>query len=391
MSRARNKKHGGGPGANMMPGEKAKDFSGTIKKLGRYLAPHKIALTAVFISAIASTIFNIVSPTILGDATDKVVEGLMAGGIDFKGLFSILMLLLAMYGMCLLFGVIQGWLMADVSQKVIYEMRDKMSKKLDRLPLKYFDGQTHGEIQSRMINDIETVNQTLSMSLTQMITSFTTIVGILIMMLRISVLMTVTALVVLPLSMLVIRLVVSKSQRHFKNQQKYLGYVNGHVEEMYTGHDIIKAFNREDKSQETFDEYNDKLCESAWKSQFLSGVMMPVTMLIGNLAYVAVCLLGGYLAINGKVSIGNIQAFIQYVRSFNQPITQVANVANQLQSTAAAAERVFELIEEEEEVDLDKILRSKFRSYKGGRTRHKRIFKGKSQENVWNGASGYMA
>ncbi|MFR4406426.1 MAG: ABC transporter ATP-binding protein [Anaerovoracaceae bacterium] len=354
MSRARNKKHGGGPGANMMPGEKAKDFSGTIKKLGRYLAPHKIALTAVFISAIASTIFNIVSPTILGDATDKVVEGLMAGGIDFKGLFSILMLLLAMYGMCLLFGVIQGWLMADVSQKVIYEMRDKMSKKLDRLPLKYFDGQTHGEIQSRMINDIETVNQTLSMSLTQMITSFTTIVGILIMMLRISVLMTVTALVVLPLSMLVIRLVVSKSQRHFKNQQKYLGYVNGHVEEMYTGHDIIKAFNREDKSQETFDEYNDKLCESAWKSQFLSGVMMPVTMLIGNLAYVAVCLLGGYLAINGKVSIGNIQAFIQYVRSFNQPITQVANVANQLQSTAAAAERVFELIEEEEEVDLDK-------------------------------------
>ena len=354
MSRARNKKHGGGPGANMMPGEKAKDFSGTIKKLGRYLAPHKIALTAVFISAIASTIFNIVSPTILGDATDKVVEGLMAGGIDFKGLFSILMLLLAMYGMCLLFGVIQGWLMADVSQKVIYEMRDKMSKKLDRLPLKYFDGQTHGELQSRMINDIETVNQTLSMSLTQMITSFTTIVGILIMMLRISVLMTVTALVVLPLSMLVIRLVVSKSQRHFKNQQKYLGYVNGHVEEMYTGHDIIKAFNREDKSQETFDEYNDKLCESAWKSQFLSGVMMPVTMLIGNLAYVAVCLLGGYLAINGKVSIGNIQAFIQYVRSFNQPITQVANVANQLQSTAAAAERVFELIEEEEEVDLDK-------------------------------------
>ncbi len=354
MSRARNKKHGGGPGANMMPGEKAKDFSGTIKKLGRYLAPHKIALTAVFISAIASTIFNIVSPTILGDATDKVVEGLMAGGIDFKGLFSILMLLLAMYGMCLLFGVIQGWLMADVSQKVIYEMRDKMSKKLDRLPLKYFDGQTHGEIQSRMINDIETVNQTLSMSLTQMITSFTTIVGILIMMLRISVFMTVTALVVLPLSMLVIRLVVSKSQRHFKNQQKYLGYVNGHVEEMYTGHDIIKAFNREDKSQETFDEYNDKLCESAWKSQFLSGVMMPVTMLIGNLAYVAVCLLGGYLAINGKVSIGNIQAFIQYVRSFNQPITQVANVANQLQSTAAAAERVFELIEEEEEVDLDK-------------------------------------
>ncbi|MFR6258907.1 MAG: ABC transporter ATP-binding protein, partial [Anaerovoracaceae bacterium] len=304
---------------------------------------------------IASTVFNIISPTILGDATDKVVEGLMGGmGIDFQGLFQILMMLLAMYGLCLLFGAMQGWIMADVSQKVIYELRDKMSVKIDRLPLKYFDNQTHGEIQSRMVNDIETVNQTLSMSLTQIITSITTIIGILIMMLRISILMTVTALVVLPLSMLVIKLVVSKSQGHFKNQQKYLGYVNGHVEEMYTGHDVVKAFNKEEDSQEVFDEYNDKLCESAWKSQFLSGIMMPVTMLIGNLAYVAVCLLGGYLAINGKISIGNIQAFIQYVRSFNQPITQVANVANQLQSTAAAAERVFELIEEDEEIDLDR-------------------------------------
>ena len=228
-----------------------------------------------------------------------------------------------------------------------------MSTKLDRLPLRYFDSRTHGEIQSRMINDIETVNQTLSVSLTQMITSFTTIVGILIMMLRISVVMTLMALVVLPLSMGVIRLVVSKSQGHFKNQQKYLGYVNGHVEEMYAGHDIVKAFNREEESQQVFEEYNDKLCESAWKSQFLSGMMMPITNFIGNLAYVAVCLLGGYLAINGKISIGDIQAFIQYVRSFNQPIAQVANVANQLQSTAAAAERIFEIIDEEEEVDID--------------------------------------
>ena len=346
---------GHGPGGKMMPGEKAKDFKGTMKKLMRYLAPHKFALIAVFIFAIASTVFNIISPTILGNATDKVVEGLMSGtGIDFTGLFHILMVLLGMYGLCLLFGALQGWIMADVSQTVIYELRDAMSKKLDRLPLKYFDRQTHGEIQSRMVNDIETVNQTLSMSLTQMITSFTTIIGILIMMLRISVIMTVTALVVLPLSMIVIKLVVSRSQGHFKNQQKYLGYVNGHVEEMYTGHDIVKAFNREKESREVFDAYNDKLCESGWKSQFLSGIMMPVTMLIGNLAYVAVCLLGGYLAINGKVSIGDIQAFIQYVRSFNQPISQVANVANQLQSTAAAAERVFELLEEEEEVDLEK-------------------------------------
>ena len=350
----RKKGHGGGPGAKMMPGEKAKNFKKTMKTLIGYLAPYKFRLLAVFIFAIASTVFTIISPTILGDATDKVVEGLMSGmGIDFDGLFSILMLLLALYGMSLFFGVAQGWIMSDVSQKVIYDMRNRMSLKMDRLPLKYFDSKTHGEIQSRMINDIETVNQTLSVSLTQMITSFTSIIGILIMMLRISLLMTLTALIVLPLSMMVIRLVVSRSQGHFKNQQKYLGYVNGHVEEMYTGHDIVKAFKREEESLKTFEEYNDKLCESAWKSQFLSGLMMPVTNFIGNLAYVAVCLLGGYLAINGRISIGNIQAFIQYVRSFNQPIAQVANVVNQLQSTAAAAERIFELIEEEEETDLD--------------------------------------
>ena len=344
----------GGPGGRMMPGEKAKDFGKTMKTLIGYLKPYRFRLAVVFIFAIASTVFTIISPTILGDATDKVVEGLMSGmGIDFSGLASILFLLLALYGCSLLFGVAQGWIMADVSQKVIYNLRDKMSMKLDRLPLRYFDGRTHGEIQSRMINDIETVNQTLSVSLTQMISSFTTIVGILIMMLRISVVMTLMALVVLPLSMGVIRLVVSKSQGHFKNQQKYLGYVNGHVEEMYAGHDIVKAFNREEESQQVFEEYNDKLCESAWKSQFLSGMMMPITNFIGNLAYVAVCLLGGYLAINGKISIGDIQAFIQYVRSFNQPIAQVANVANQLQSTAAAAERIFEIIDEEEEVDID--------------------------------------
>ena len=338
----------------MMPGEKAKAFGKTMKTLIGYLKPYKFRLAIVFIFAIASTVFTIISPTILGDATDKVVEGLMSGmGIDFSGLASILFLLLALYGCSLLFGVVQGWIMADVSQKVIYNLRDKMSTKLDRLPLRDFDSRTHGEIQSRMINDIETVNQTLSVSLTQMITSFTTIVGILIMMLRISVVMTLMALVVLPLSMGVIRLVVSKSQGHFKNQQKYLGYVNGHVEEMYAGHDIVKAFNREEESQQIFEEYNDKLCESAWKSQFLSGMMMPITNFIGNLAYVAVCLLGGYLAINGKISIGDIQAFIQYVRSFNQPIAQVANVANQLQSTAAAAERIFEIIDEEEEVDID--------------------------------------
>ena len=351
------KGHGpGGPGGKMMPGEKARDFRGTLKKFAGYLKPYRFRLFIVFLFAVASTIFNIVSPTVLGRATDKVVEGLISGGgIDFEGLLFILMMLLAMYGLSLLFGVAQGWIMSDVSQKVIYNLRERMSVKLDRLPLKFFDSKTHGEIQSRMINDIETVNQTLSVSLTQMITSFTTIIGILIMMLRINLLMTLLALVVLPASMIVIKLVVSRSQRHFRNQQKYLGLVNGHVEEMYTGHDIIKAYNREESSESRFTEYNDKLYESAWKSQFLSGMMMPVTVLIGNMAYVAVCLLGGYLAIHGKVSIGDIQAFIQYVRSFNQPISQVANVANQLQSTAAAAERIFELIEEDEEVDIDKV------------------------------------
>lgn len=348
------RRHGGHGAGKMMPGEKAKDFSKTIKTLVGYLSPHRFKLLIVFTFAVAGTVFNIISPTILGDATDKVVEGLMSGmGIDFDGLFKILMLLLALYGLSLLFSFIQGWIMADVSQKVIYEFRDKMSRKLDKLPLKYFDKVAHGEIQSRMINDIETVNQTLSVSLTQMITSITTIIGILVMMLRISLVMTITAVIVLPLSMIAIKLVVSKSQGHFKRQQQYLGKVNGHVEEMYTGHYIVKAFNREENAGEVFDEYNNKLYEAAWKSQFISGIMMPVTNFIGNIAYVVVCILGGYMAINGKISIGDIQAFIQYVRNFNQPVSQVANVANQLQSTAAAAERIFELIDEEEETESE--------------------------------------
>lgn len=341
---------GGGPHGGMMPGEKAKDFGGTMKTLLSYLRPHSIGVTIVFIFAIASTIFSIVSPTILGDATDEVVKGLMSpAGIDFNALLKIVILLIALYVLSFLFSAIQGYVMAGVSQKVTYELRKEMSEKMDRLPLKYFDTKTHGEIQSRVVNDIETVNQTLSQSLTQMITSITTIVGILIMMIRINLLMTVTALIVLPLSMLIIRLIVGKTQVQFKNQQKYLGKVNSHVEEMYTGHTIVKAFNREAQSEEVFDAYNEKLCESAWKSQFFSGLMMPLTNFVGNLAYVAVCILGGHLALKGTVTIGNIQAFIQYVRSFNQPVAQVANVANLLQSTAAAAERVFEFIEEEEE------------------------------------------
>lgn len=344
----------GGRGAGMMPGEKAKDFKKTMRTLIGYLAPYKIRLAIVCAFAILSTVFSIISPAVLGKATDKVVEGLMgAGGVDFEALLNILMILLGMYILSLLFGAMQGWIMADVSQKVIYTLRDKMSVKLDLLPLKYFDSKTHGEIQSRMINDVETVNQTLSNSLAQTISSAATVIGTLVMMLSINVLMTILALVVIPLSMLVIRLVVSKSQKHFSNQQKYLGAVNGHVEEMYTGHDIIKAFNREAESEKVFHEYNEKLCESAWKSQFISGIMQPVTILIGNLSYVAVCLLGGFLAIGGRVSIGDIQAFIQYVRNFNQPIAQLANIVNQLQSTAAAAERIFELIDETEEDGID--------------------------------------
>ena len=342
-----------GRGGRMMPGEKAKDFKGTMLTLLKYLKPYTAQLIIMLICAIASTVFSIISPAILGAATDKVVEGLRGSGIDYTALLWILGILLALYGLSLLFGVLQGWILAGVSQKVIYTLRDEMSRKLDRLPLKYFDRQTHGELQSRMVNDIETVNQALSTSITQMITSLVTLVGILIMMVRISLIMTLAALVVIPASMLIIRVVVSRSQGHFSRQQEYLGHVNGHVEEMYGGHDVVRAFSREEASIETFEEYNEKLCESAWKSQFLSGMMMPMTMFIGNLAYVMVCLLGGYFAIIGRISIGDIQAFIQYVRSFNQPITQVANIVNLLQSTAAAAERVFELIGEEEETDLD--------------------------------------
>lgn len=345
------KKGPGGP-PNMMPGEKAKDFKGTMKTLLSYLKPHRIAVTIVFIFAIASTVFSIVSPTILGNATDEVVKGLMSpAGVDFGALLQIIILLVVLYGLSFVFSTVQGYIMAGVSQKVIYDLRKAMSEKMDRLPLKYFDSKTHGEIQSRVVNDIETVNQTLSQSLTQMITSITTIIGILIMMIRINLLMTITALVVLPVSMAIIRLIVGKTQGHFKNQQKYLGEVNSHVEEMYTGHTIVKAFNQEEASEALFDEYNEKLYESAWKSQFLSGLMMPLTNFVGNLAYVAVCILGGHLALKGSITIGNIQSFIQYVRSFNQPVSQVANVANLLQSTAAAAERVFEFIEEDEETD----------------------------------------
>lgn len=273
----------------------------------------------------------------------------MGSGIDYKALLTILVILLVMYVMSWAFGVLQNWLMAIVSQKIIYTLRDEFSKKLDRLPLKYFDKVTYGEVQSRMINDIETINQTLTATITHMITSVIIIIGIAIMMISISIPMAAAALTVIPLSVFIIKIVVKKSQGHFMSQQKFLGQVNGHVEEMYSGHEIIKVFNREEIAEETFNEYNDGLGEAAWKSQFISGLMPPLTQLVGNLSYVMVCFLGGYLALKGQISIGQIQAFIQYVRSFDHPIHEVANIVNQLQSTAAAAEQVFEIRDEEEE------------------------------------------
>lgn len=346
-------KHGpGSRAAAMMPGEKAGDLRGTLKKLLAYLTPYKIRLFFVLLFAIASTVFAIVSPTILGTATDTIVQGLMSGqGVDYEALLKIIVFLIGLYAVSFGFSAAQGFIMAGMSQQITYEFRRLLSEKMDKLPVRYFDGMTHGEYQSRVINDIETVNQSLSQSLTQVITAAVTIIGTLIMMIRISLIMTVVALLVLPMSMVMIKLVVGRSQGHFKNQQKYLGEVNAHVEEMFTGHTVVKVFNKEEESQAEFDAMNDKLYESAWKSQFLSGIMMPATNLIGNLGYVLVCILGGYLAIAGRISIGNIQAFIQYVRSFNQPLQQVANAANLLQSTAAAAERIFEIIDEEEEED----------------------------------------
>lgn len=342
---------GHGP-AGMMPGEKAKNFKGTMLALWKYVKDFKWHITAVFIFAIGSTVFTIVSPKILGKATDKVVEGLMSEmGIDFDALLDIIVFLCAIYAASSLLSFLQGYVMSGVSQRITYRLRKEISEKMDRMPLKYFDTKTHGEILSRVTNDVETVNQSLNQSMTQIITSVTTVIGILVMMVSINIWMSLMAVIVIPMSALFIKAVVKKTQGYFQDQQRYLGDANGHVEEMYTGHQVVKAFNGEEAAIETFDEINEHLCESAWKSQFLSGLMQPISNLFGNIAYVLVCILGGIFAINGRVSIGDIQAFIQYIRNFNQPIAQLANVANMLQSTAAAAERVFEFINEEEETE----------------------------------------
>ncbi|MCB9144858.1 MAG: ABC transporter ATP-binding protein [Anaerolineales bacterium] len=349
----------GGPmGGHMMGGPvaKARDFKGTMKKLIEYLGAYRGLIIIVFIFAVFSTAASIAGPKILGNATTKLFEGVMAelngsGSIDFEYIGRIALITLGLYLVSALFAYIQGWIMANVSTDIAYRFRRDLSEKMNRMPLRYFDGTTHGEVLSRITNDVDTLNQTLSQSLTQIITSLVTVVGVLIMMLSISWQMTLVALVVIPLSMVTVMLIVKQSQKFFKQQQEYLGHVNGHVEEMYSGHIVMKAFNGEAESIQKFDQSNNTLYDSAWKSQFLSGLMMPIMMFIGNLGYVAVAILGGYLAIRNAITVGDIQAFIQYMRSFTQPITQLANISNVLQQTAAAAERVFEFLDEAEEVE----------------------------------------
>jgi ATP-binding cassette subfamily B multidrug efflux pump len=348
--------NGGRPGMGIQAkGETARDFNGTIRRLLQYLRMYRVQLVIVLLFAIASTVFMIVGPKILGQATTKLFEGVVAqiagtGTIDFVYIGNIIALLAGLYVISALFSYAQGWIMAGISMKVTYLFRRDIAEKINRMPLKYFDGTNHGEVLSRITNDVDTVSQTLNQSLSQIVTSVTTLIGVFIMMLTISWVMTLVALVIIPLSFGIIALVISKSQKFFKEQQDYLGHVNGHVEEMYSGHNVVKAFNGEAKSVERFDVYNDTLYNSAWKSQFLSGLLMPILSFVGNLNYVAVAILGGYLAIRGSITIGDIQAFIQYVRLFTQPIAQIANISNVLQQTAAAAERVFEFMDEAEEV-----------------------------------------
>lgn len=344
--------HGHGNGG--VAGEKARDFKGTMKKLMSYLANYKIAIFFVAVFAVGSTIFNIVGPKILGKATTEIFNGLVGkvsggSGINFEKIGQILLGLLFLYLCSALFSFVQGYIMTGISQKLTYRMRKEISEKINRLPVKYFDQMTHGEILSRITNDVDTLSQSLNQSATQVITSVTTIIGVLVMMISISPLMTLAALLILPISMGFISVIVKHSQRYFKSQQKYLGHVNGQVEEIYSGHNIVKAFNKEEEVIAAFEKDNDILYQSAWKSQFFSGIMMPIMQFVGNLGYVAVVILGGYLAVKRTIEVGDIQSFIQYVRQFTMPIQQVAQVTNMLQSTAAASERVFEFLEEEEE------------------------------------------
>ncbi|OXL86942.1 ABC transporter [Paenibacillus sp. SSG-1] len=350
-------RHPGGHPGQMMPAQKAKDFKGSLKRLVGYLRPRRGTLIVIFLTAILSTVFSIASPKILGKAITKLLEGVIAmakgtpgAGIDFTYITQILLILIGLYLFSAAFSYIQQYLMAGVAQKVVYDMREQINAKLSRLPLKYFDSRTHGEILSRATNDVDNISTTLQQSLTQLITSIVTLVGVIVMMLSISPWMTLILIVTLPLSFIVIKAVASRSQKHFMAQQASLGQLNGHVEEMYTGHKIVKAFGRERESVEDFNKINEKLYSSGWKAQFISGIIMPMMMFIGNIGYVLVCVVGGIFVTHGRITIGDVQAFIQYARQFTQPIMQTANIANIIQSTIASAERVFELLDEEEEV-----------------------------------------
>ena len=334
--------------------DKAKNLSKTLSTLLKYLKPFRIAIFFVILFAVGSTIFTIIGPKILGNATTTLVQGLIAkysgtGSIDIDGIKHTLLILLGIYVLSLILSYIQAWIMSGVTQKVTYRLREEISLKINRLPLNYYDKQTHGEVLSRITNDVDTMSQSLTQSIQMIFTSLITIIGILYMMITISWQMTLMAVVIVPLSAIVAMSVVKNGQKYFIQQQKTLGEVNGHIEEMYGGHIVMKAFNGEERSISTFNKMNEELYTSAWKSQFISGLMQPITSLIGNIGYVGCCVLGGYLSLHNGLAIGDIQAFIQYVRSFNQPITQTAQIMNVLQSTAAAAERVFEFLEEPEQ------------------------------------------
>ncbi len=349
-----NRGMGRGMGRGMMPGEKPKDFKGSMKKLIRYMGNYWAAIILVMIFAAVSTVFSVLGPKVMGKATTALADGLMSkitgtGGIDFDKIAKILLITLSLYIASAIFSFIQGWIMSAVTQKTCYRMRKEISEKINRMPMKYFESRTYGEVLSRITNDVDTLGQSLNQSITQVITSTATMIGVLVMMLSISPLMTLIALVILPISVGLISFVVKHSQKYFRQQQEYLGHINGQVEEVYGGHLVIQAYNKEEETIKEFKETNKVLYESAWKSQFLSGMMMPIMTFVGNLGYAGVAISGGMLAIKGVITIGDIQAFIQYVKNFTQPIQQIAQVANQLQSMSAASERVFAFLEEEEE------------------------------------------
>ena len=349
----------GGPGRGMMPAEKAKDFKGSIGKLIKYIGTYKIAIIFVMVMAAASTVFSVIGPKILGKATTGLSEGLMrkiagTGGIDFGYIGKILLIVLGLYACSAIFNFIQGWIMTGISQKICYRMRKEISEKINRMPMKYFESRTYGEVLSRITNDVDTLGMGLNQSITTIITATATMIGVLIMMLSISPLMTIIAIVILPISVALVSFVIKKSQNYFKTQQEYLGHINGQIEETYGGHMVVKSFNKEKDMVDEFNKTNNILYSSAWRSQFFSGMMQPIMAFVGNLGYAGVALSGGMLAINGVITVGDIQAFIQYVKNFTQPITQIAQVINQVQSMAAASERVFEFLDEEEEEQIVK-------------------------------------